>query len=237
MTTKTFVVCCAICFSLVTSLPAQAQTATPNIPLPIARPDRPKPTPTPQRANSVTYQAACPVVMDGRAIGKISPPLQDNSCGTQSPYVITGVKSLGRTITLSSPVIFNCSMATAFVEWVGELDKQVEIKTNSTLAKINVGTSYACRRRNNEKTGKISEHGFANALDLTGFELENGEQIELPTAWTDPETAQTLIKTAHKLACQNFTTVLGPDANPLHFDHLHLDMGCHGKTCTYLICE
>ncbi|MBA4782458.1 MAG: extensin family protein [Rhizobiales bacterium] len=33
-----------------------------------------------------------------------------------------------------------------------------------------------------------------------------------------------------------FTTVSGPDVNAQHRDHLHLDLGCHGASCTALIC-
>ncbi len=43
--------------------------------------------------------------------------------------------------------------------------------------------------------------------------------------------------TVHKAACSLFSTVLGPDANAAHHDHFHLDLGCHGKDCKYLICE
>ncbi len=94
-----------------------------------------------------------------------------------------------------------------------------------------------CRRRNNAKNGKISEHGFANALDLSGFTLTDKTEIQLPRDWTSGGAGQRLMRGSHKLGCEVFTTVLGPEANALHKDHLHLDMGCHGKSCTYKICD
>jgi len=217
---------------------ALAQSQDLSVELPIARPDySASPKPLPPKPATQIYQAACPVVLDGRAVGKIMAPLAENGCGTQSPFRITAIRTPDRTIKLSSAIKVNCSMATALVEWVSALDRQVEAASKSTLSKINVGTSYTCRRRNNQESGKISEHGFANALDLTGFELGNGKTVALPSAWNTEGVAQELIKSAHKLACTHFTTVLGPQANALHQDHLHLDMGCHGKSCTYRVCD
>lgn len=237
MISRAVIICSALCFSLFVCLPALSQNEASDVPLPIPRPNRPLSPPTQQGAETFTYQAACAVLLDGRAIGKITPPLHDEGCGSQSPYRITAIQSSDNLVKLSAPALFNCGMATAFVEWVTQLDEYMNSKNSSPLASINVGTSYACRRRNNQTTGKISEHGFANALDLTGFELRNGDVIELPEAWSTGGAAQELMKTAHKLACQTFTTVLGPEANPLHADHLHFDMGCHGKTCTYRVCK
>jgi hypothetical protein len=34
-----------------------------------------------------------------------------------------------------------------------------------------------------------------------------------------------------------FTTILGPGSNASHADHLHFDLGLHGKTANYRICE
>ena len=31
--------------------------------------------------------------------------------------------------------------------------------------------------------------------------------------------------------------LLGPEANALHRDHLHLDLGCHGARCVARLCE
>jgi hypothetical protein len=46
-----------------------------------------------------------------------------------------------------------------------------------------------------------------------------------------------LLRLAHDAACGAFMTVLGPEANAEHHDHLHLDMGCHGKACQTRICQ
>ena len=38
-------------------------------------------------------------------------------------------------------------------------------------------------------------------------------------------------------ACGYFTTVLGPGANAAHAEHYHFDLGLHGKSGNYRICE
>jgi hypothetical protein len=38
-------------------------------------------------------------------------------------------------------------------------------------------------------------------------------------------------------ACGYFTTVLGPGANEAHKTHFHFDMGAHGSSGNYRICE
>lgn len=215
--------------------PALAQT----IQLPKARPDRPVPVQkeTPKASSDRVYQTACPALLDGALVGEIKQPITDGDCHVQSPYEIRALNIEGQSIKLSQKVTLNCTMATALLDWAKRLNEHVKTQASSQIKTIQVGTSYMCRRRNNLPTGKISEHGFANGLDVTGFSLQNGKTIQLPLAWQSEGADKHLMRTSHKIACQIFTTVLGPEANALHYDHLHFDMGCHGKSCTFKICE
>jgi hypothetical protein len=38
-------------------------------------------------------------------------------------------------------------------------------------------------------------------------------------------------------ACGYFLTVLGPGSDAAHAEHLHVDLGLHGRTANYRICE
>jgi hypothetical protein len=101
-----------------------------------------------------------------------------------------------------------------------------------------VGTSYLCRPVNNAEGGNISEHGFADALDVIGFALEDGRTVTVESGWSDALSEDgRLLRFAHDAACSVFTTTLGPEANALHRDHFHVDLGCHGRTCTARLCE
>lgn len=185
-----------------------------------------------------TYQVACPAVIMGLVQAEMAPPLSDGICGEQSPLVITAVVSRGRLVSLSSPVTTNCQMATALPDWVETVDGSAEAMLGSRLATIDTGTSYLCRNRNSAEDGFTSEHGFANALDITGFTLLDGRSVTLADDWTQAsEPEGRLLRLAHDAACGSFTTVLGPEADADHADHLHLDLGCHGESCTARICQ
>lgn len=191
-------------------------------------------TPQPDRV----YQTACPALLSGIVVGEMLPPIAEGICGERSPLVITALNANGREIALSSPVTTNCAMAGALADWAGEVDAYANAALDSPIATLNTGTSMMCRNRNGGHEGFVSEHGFANALDLVGFTLVDGRSIAVEADWLPASAPEgRLLRQAHGAACGRFTTVLGPEANAEHEDHLHFDLGCHGQTCTAQICE
>jgi|GEM_PF-688632 hypothetical protein len=184
------------------------------------------------------YQSACPALIQGQVEGRYLPPIEDGQCGNQSPLEITAVLSRGRMVPLSEPVTTDCGMASALPGWVAQVDGYAQSMLDSRLAQINTGPGYMCRNRNGAEGGFLSEHGFANALDVSGFTLEDGQVINVKADWLPGNVpAGRMLRLAHDAACGSFTTVLGPEANKDHEDHLHLDLGCHGASCTALLCE
>jgi hypothetical protein len=191
-------------------------------------------TPQPDRV----YQTACPALLTGAVIGEMLPPIAEGICGERSPLSITALRVNGREIGLSSPVTTNCAMAGALADWAGEVDAYANAALDSPIASLNTGTSMMCRNRNGGDAGFVSEHGFANALDLVGLTLADGRNIAVEADWLPASAPEgRLLRQAHGAACGRFTTVLGPEANAEHEDHLHFDLGCHGQTCTAQICE
>jgi hypothetical protein len=87
-----------------------------------------------------------------------------------------------------------------------------------------IGT-YSCR--NVRKQGRLSEHGRANAIDVTAFILADGTRISVKSDWRNDRQAQkaAFLRDIHQGACQAFDVVLGPDYNADHADHFHFDMG------------
>ena len=222
---------------------ADAPTPAPVVEPEVVEPEpAPEPTPAPvadaKPQSERIYQTACPALLSGKIEGEMLPPIEDGICGERSPLLVTALNVGGRSITLSSPLTTNCEMAGALVEWAGEVDAYAGAALDSKLAELQTGTSFMCRNRVSDENGFISEHGFANAVDLTGFTLENGTTISVQDDWMPATTPEgKLLRQSHGAACGHFTTVLGPEANADHEDHLHLDLGCHGKTCTAQICE
>ncbi len=186
------------------------------------------------------YQSACPALLDGKIRATLDAPIIEDECGERSPLTLEAIMAPNK-IGLSSRPELNCRIASAMADWAIKLNEAADAAFESDVATILSGNGYQCRRRNNQPDGKISEHGFANAIDIMGFKLKNGEDILVKRDWGDASQEPTInglfLRTIHKAACKNFTTVLGPDADPHHSDHLHFDLGCHGKNCRYLICQ
>ncbi|WP_332702690.1 extensin-like domain-containing protein [Devosia sp.] len=222
-------------------MPSEPVVEAVETPLPrpeIAVLEEREPVATPEPEPARVYQVACPAVMMGLVEAEMAPPLSEGTCGEQSPLLVTGVMSRGRMVPLSSPITTNCQMASALPGWVASVDGYAEAMLDSPLASVDTGTSYMCRNRNNADGGFTSEHGFANGVDVTGLTLEDGRSITVDTDWIRSVAPEgKLLRLAHGAACGSFTTVLGPEANAEHRDHLHLDLGCHGESCRARICE
>ena len=74
----------------------------------------------------------------------------------------------------------------------------------------------------------LSEHAFANAIDVRGFVLRDGTVIDVATATADGGAPAEFLRDVTQQACTVFRTVLGPGFDEAHGAHLHLDMGLLG---------
>ncbi len=186
------------------------------------------------------YQQACPALLNGLVAGEAVPPVNDGEqCGLQSPLSVTGVFANGRLVPFSGEATLTCGMATVLPGWVAAVDNYVKARENTEIESLIVGTSYMCRQVNNGSgSGNLSAHAFADALDVVGFTLADGRRVTILEGWPGTEEqGSRIVRYAHEAACSSFTTVLGPEANALHADHLHIDLLCHGRTCTARLCE
>jgi hypothetical protein len=83
---------------------------------------------------------------------------------------------------------------------------------------------------NNKFGAKLSEHGHANAIDLSAFVLADGRAITVKRGWSGEARDRSFLHSVHAGGCQYFTTVLGPDHDSHHHDHFHFDLARRGKT-------
>lgn len=230
--------------------PAKPEEPTTPLPRPRPDPDAEKPEAPPAESDEKpvepaepsapprTYQSACPAVISGQVEATMQPPIADGQCLAQSPLAVTGVMANGRMVPVSGGVTTSCGMASTLPGWVASVDNYLFAKENTGIAEVVVGTSYMCRNVNNAKDGNLSFHAFADAVDVVGFKLEDGRTVTVEGGWSNAQSAEgRLLRFAHDSACSMFSTTLGPEANALHRDHLHLDMGCHGGRCVARLCE
>ena len=176
--------------------------------------------------------------MNGQVTGRVLPPIHEGQCGIQTPLELTAVSANGRSIPLNAKIITDCGMAGAFPAWIEEVDSYVKAHDKTAIDTINLSTSYQCRNVDNAKTGNLSFHAFADALDVMGFSLEDGRTISIAPGFNGtPAEGHDILHFARDAACTHFMTVLSPDADGFHQDNMHLDLGCHGKLCTARLCQ
>lgn len=163
--------------------------------------------------------------IQGETIGRVSGRIAD--CGIENAVSITSVSG----VSLSMRSKMDCGTARALKTWVDNSAKPALSSKGGGLREIKVAAHYACRRRNNSKTGKISEHGKGRAIDISGFTLNNGSEISVLRGWNAAGSSKVMRK-MHADACGPFGTVLGPKANRFHLDHFHFDTARH-RSGTY----
>ncbi len=185
------------------------------------------------------YQVACPVLITGEVEGKLLSPIKDGEqCGEHSPLSLSAIGK-DEPLKFAHTVTTNCSMAVTLVQWSGEVNKAVRetYRSDLRIAKIDTGSDYQCRKVNSAASGRVSEHAFANALDIMSFEFSDGSKTELESGWNGSEKDKAFWRAIHAASCRLFMTVIGPDGDAAHRTNLHLDQGCHGKTCHARICQ
>lgn len=71
----------------------------------------------------------------------------------------------------------------------------------------------------------MSQHATANAFDVSGFVLANGQRIILLKHWNGDGPKAQFLREVRNGLCEWFNVTLSPDYNALHADHFHVDMG------------
>lgn len=182
-----------------------------------------------------------PCTIEGLEIAEQPPVVGENGCGFSSAVRLVSTGG-DNTVRFQPAPLIGCGLAGKIADWLTK-DASVLAREimGEELVEIRTGPGYACRRRNNLPNGKLSEHALGTALDITAFVLKSGAIVSVEQDWKvsnqEDAASSRFLRNLHSSACKRFMTVLGPEADAHHTDHFHLDTGCHGKTCTYLICQ
>jgi hypothetical protein len=159
-------------------------------------------------------------------------------CHVQGPVRLEYVRARGHLIRLPEEPLLNCKYALQFSKWLADTAAPISAaNSNSSLEKVSTGPGYECRGRNGDTFAKISEHGKGNAVDISTFSMLDGTVIRVADAQNPNSPSREVLRKLRTSACGYFTTVLGPGSNAAHASHFHFDLGTHGKSGTYRICE
>ena len=136
-----------------------------------------------------------------------------------------------RRVSVSPPATLRCPMASAIADWIRTDIVPLVAGLGSEPSALDILGSYECRGFNGVAGAPLSEHGHANALDVGGIKLADGQQIVL----TDRSVPRELRENVLHSVCARFMTVLGPDSDWYHEEHIHLDL--MPRRNNYKICQ
>jgi hypothetical protein len=123
----------------------------------------------------------------------------------------------------------SCPVAAALALWEWHVVQPAALQHfGRRVASIEHFGSYSCRRIYGRSEGAWSEHATANALDVAAFRLEGGRRVSVLGDWQGDAAEQRFLREVRDGACKLFATVLSPDYNAAHRDHLHLDQAARG---------
>jgi hypothetical protein len=118
-----------------------------------------------------------------------------------------------------------CPLAAAFTAWAKHAVLPAGREyLGSEVVRIETMGTYSCRNVNGGRSGKLSEHAFGNAVDVAAFVLKDGRRVSVLNGWHGKSDEREFLRRLHQSACKRFGTVLGPDYNNAHANHLHFDM-------------
>ena len=204
----------------------QSAALNPNVPLPPEAPEPPKGPTAPAFPLPVTTHEedpACATLADESfAVAEQIPPIEGPGvCGGGPLVRLTGVKRKdGGLISIKPAATLRCAMAKELADYLRDDVSPSAEAAGTKLDTLTIAGSFQCRGRNGAAGGKMSEHGRANAVDLSGFGFADGKDFGIFAADL-PEPVKTAAKAG---ACERFATVLGPGSDGFHETHLHIDL-------------
>jgi hypothetical protein len=173
----------------------------------------------PERCRSLLAEA-------GSLASPVPPRREGEECGYED-----GMRLGERQLAFSpkGPVT-SCPVAAALVMFDRQvLQPAAERHFGGRVTRIQHAGSYSCRRLYGRAQGAYSEHATANAFDITGFTLAGGRTIGVLRGWASDKDGP-FLREIRDGACALFATVLSPDYNQAHADHLHLDQAQRGSS-------
>jgi hypothetical protein len=109
-------------------------------------------------------------------------PIRNGDCGAPAPVRVTSIGNT-ETVSFDPPLVLDCAMVAGLDRWLMDsVQPAAREAFSSPVSKI-VGSSYACRNVYNRPDGHLSQHAFANAIDLPMFVLANGRKVEVRHGW------------------------------------------------------
>ena len=109
------------------------------------------------------------------------PQVKSGPCGTPAPIELSG---FGKHLAISPPITVTCEIAAALHGWLkANVQPLAKRHLGTSIVQINTMSSYACRNRYGARNAPLSQHAFANAIDVRGFVTAKGQLLDVEQHW------------------------------------------------------
>ncbi len=117
----------------------------------------------------------------------VSKPIRSGQCGAPAVVLLKRV-GVSSPVEISPPATLNCRMVAKLHEWVEtSLQPAARETFNAPVRRLVSASGYTCRNRYGSSVTKISEHAFANALDISAIVTADGRSIDVLGHWGKTE--------------------------------------------------
>jgi hypothetical protein len=155
-------------------------------------------------------------------------PVEDARCGYDRALVLRPISDSGLAFAPRG-LVTSCPVAAALHLWERDTVQPAALRLlGERIAAIDHYGSYSCRRIGADSEGAYSEHATANAVDIAAFRTSSGRRISVQRDWAASGVEAAFLRDVRDGACTLFATVLSPDYNAAHADHLHFDQARRG---------
>ncbi len=125
-------------------------------------------------------------------------------------------------LTPAAPIM-TCPVNAALALWLRDrVQPAAMAHLGRRVVRIEHLGTVNCRRI--ARSDAMSQHATGNAIDIAAFILSDGRRVALLDHWDAADGRSAFLRAARDGACDIYATILSPDFNRAHADHLHLDM-------------
>lgn len=192
---------------------------------PPMRPDTSRPAPT--TGTAATLQCHLDLAREGVGFRVLEDRRFQGGCTALGAVQLT---EIGTPVTNLGAM--TCPVARQFARWSREAVQPAASRwLGSPVRRIETFGTYACRTVNSQPGARLSEHAYANAVDVSAFVLADGRRVTVAEGWNGNDAdVRRFLRDAHQAGCRRFAIGLGPDSDAFHYNHMHFDMG-RGPYC------
>ncbi len=187
-----------ICLLVIGMTAPAAWGQTPQVPLPVPAPTSPKatdlalpkaapkvPAPDVWSESEVTdAKRICQQVLKSMSAVVVPlPPVKKGRCGAPAPVRLISIGKKNP-VEFVPPPTLACGMLVPLKRWIDKgLQPHAARHLDTRVSRVSIMSSYSCRTRYGRKGARMSEHAFANALDIGGFRLADGGRVSVLKDW------------------------------------------------------